>query len=369
MRKVLLFGRLNVLLLVLAVSLALAGSVVSVGEVEPPTEYNAHWNLFRVNEVRCDRVGLNVYGSNDYATMYFVGQPINLRGYDGVVMHLAYMQEAADDGDYCELYLGGEDHHYTLFHTFEDTDGPSYVNLMLDDYYGVRDLEMKFVWVSDATGVARGFRVYEIEIYGVNWGEGEYAEIFTWDSSDDVTGHQTIYVDWMLPGPHMDCLSFEYGTDSDAQGWWAIDNVELIADGESVLPLQAGGYGVEDFSAGGWHQDQHGLSGRWEIGTDHATGDMSGDNWQCDSAARPGWRYQAETFTPWVAGGGDRTFTLEFDTWYHPVGTGEHASLGCYIADITLLYIENFHDLDDWHISDYGEELVETSWGAIKAGF
>jgi hypothetical protein len=371
MRKVLLPGKLNVLLSVLAVSLASAGEVVSVGGVEPPTEYNAQWNLFRQGEVRCDREGLNVYGCNDCATLWYRGQPINLHGYDGVLMSIVYMQDAADSGDYCELYLGYDNTHYTLFHTFEDKDGPGYASLMLDGYYGVRDLEMKFKWVSDSTGVARGFRLYSIEITGVNWGEGEYANLYTWDSDEDVTGHQSIGLDWMVVEGNMSCLSFEYGTDSDAQGWWALDNVELIADGESVLPLQAGGYGVEDFESGGWYQDQHGLAGEWETDTDRATGDMSGVNWQCDSAAHPGSPYQAETLTPWMYIGNASMISLEFDTWYHPGGPGEYASLGVYSSgtDERLMWLEQFENLDDWHATDDGSNLVETSWGAIKASF
>jgi hypothetical protein len=358
-----------VLFAVLAVAAALAGEAVSVGEVEPPTEYNARWNLFRQNEVRCDRVGLDVYGCYDCASLYYMGQPINLAGYDGVKMSIDYMQEAADAGDYCVLYLGDEDHHYTLFHTFEDTEDPSGVNLMLDEYYGVRNLHIYFVWVSDGSGVARGFRLYEIGIEGINWGEGEYTNIFTWDD-DDVTGHQSVGVDWMLFSGNMNCLAFEYGTDSDAQGWWALDNVELLADGESVLPLQGGGYGVEDFESGGWYQDRHGLSGEWEIDTDRTTGDMSGANWQCDSAAHPGSPYQAETLSPWLDIGSANMITLFFDTWFHPGGTGEYASLGCYSTRAGhLMWLEQFEDLDDWHTDDDGSNLVETSWGAIKAGF
>jgi hypothetical protein len=361
-----------VLLVVLAAAATFAGEAVSVDTLEPPTEYNAHWNLFREHELRCDRVGLDVYGCNDCASLYYMGQPINLAGYDGVRMSINYMQEAADSGDYCVLYLGDEDHHYTLFHTFEGTDGPEYANFMLDDYYGVRDLHMYFVWVSDATGVDKGFRLYSIEITGINWGEGEYYEnIFTWDSSSDVTGHQSIGVDWMLLHPNMNCLSFEYGADSDTQGWWAIDNVELLADGESVLPLQAGGYGVEDFESGGWYQDQHGLAGEWETDTDRTTGDMSGANWQCDSAAHPGWLYEAETLSPWVDISDANMITVEFDTWFHPVGPGEYASLGIYSSgsDEHLMWLEQFEDLDDWLTDEDGSDIVETSWGEIKASF
>jgi hypothetical protein len=359
-----------VLITVFAVAAAWAGEVVTVGPA-PPTEYNAHWYLFRVNEVRCDREGLDVYGCYDGASLYYMGQPINLAGYDGVRMRIDYMQEAADSGDYCMLYLGDEGHHYTLFHTFEDTDGPSGVTLMLDDYYGVRNLHMYFVWVSDGSGVARGFRLYGIEITGINWGEGEYTNLYTWDSDEDMTGHRSVGLDWMQVSGNMSCLSFEYGTDGDQQGWWALDNVELIADGESVLPLQAGGYGVEDFESGGWYQDQHDLAGEWEIDTDHTTGDMSGANWQCDSAAHPGSPYQAETLTPWMRIGNASMISLEFDTWYHPGGPGEYASLGCYAsgADEHLMWLEQFEDLDDWLAQDGGEEVVETSWGEIKASF
>jgi hypothetical protein len=350
---------------VLAAAACLAGNAVSVGP-EPSSEYNAHWYLFRGGEVRCDREGLNVYGSNDYEYLGYIGQVINIHGYDGVVIRIDYMQETADEGDYCTFYAFDPDFERVLEYKFEDGDGT--VQLMLDGLYGIRDLEFGFKWVSDETGVAKGFRVYGIEIYACVWGEGTYTNIFTWGATNDVTSHQNIDVSDMRDSI-MSCLAFEYATDLDTQGWWAVDNVELVADGVSVLPRQAGGYGVEDFENGGWNQDQHGLSGEWETGTDHATGDMSGANWQCDSAARPGWRYEAETFTPWVAGGGERTFTLDFDTWYHPVGTGESASLGWYEADVTPLFIDNFHDLDNWNIGDYGENVVDTSWGAIKAGF
>jgi hypothetical protein len=358
-----------VLLAVLAAAAAFAGETVSVVEIEPPTEYNAHWNLFREGELRCDRVGLDVYGSNDCASLFYMGPNINLCGYDGVRMSINYMQETADFGDYCTLYLSDEDYHYTLSHTFEDNDSPGYANLMLDDFYGVRDLHIYFVWVSNATGVARGFRLYSIEITGVNWGEGEYTNIFTWDATDDVTGHQTLDVSDM--GGNMNCLAFEYGTDSDTQGWWAVDNVEITADGESVLPRQAGGYGVEDFESGGWYQDQHGLSGEWETDTDHATGDMSGANWQCDSAAHPGWRYEAETLSPWFQVHGLVNKVCEFDTWFHPVGTDEYASLGVYssVHGERLMFLEQFHNLDDWYAGDDGHDVAETSWGAIKASF
>jgi hypothetical protein len=194
------------------------------------------------------------------------------------------------------------------------------------------------------------------------------SNIFTWDADDDVTGHQTLEVEEM-PSGNFNCLAFEYGTDLDTQGWWAIDNVELIADGESILPLQGGGYGVEDFENGGWYQDQHGLSGEWELGTDHATGDMSGENWQCDSAARPGWRYEAETLSPWIRFSHDSDVTIEFDTWWSPKGSDEYASLGYYTYRGHSVFNYSFHDLDDWELDDDGSNLVETTWGAIKAGF
>ncbi len=357
------------LIAVLAASAVMAANAVSVDTIEPPTEYNAQWYLYNPGEVRCDREGLNVYGSNDDAYLsysVYMDHPINIHGYDGVVMRINYMQVAADEGDYCTLYVSDSDYEYIIEHTFEDSDG--YVDLMLDGLYGTRDLRIAFGWVSDETGVDEGFRLYSIKIYGCIWGEGEYTNVFNWGATDDVTGHQSLDVTEMKYSI-MSCLSFEYGTDLDTQGWWALDNVELTADGESILPLQGGGYGVEDFSSGGWYQDRHGLLGEWEIGTDHATGGMSGENWQCDSAARPGWRYEAETFTPWVAGGGDRTFTLDFDTWFHPLGTGEYASLGYYEADTYTVYTEYFHDLDDWDIHDSGSNVVPTSWGAIKASF
>jgi len=351
----------------LAAAVCLAGNAVSV-EPAPPSEYNAHWQLIQGGVVGCVRDGTNVYGSNDYAYLGYFGQVINIHGYDGVVMRINYSQVTTDEGDYCTFYAYDQDFERVLEHKFEDTDGTQSIDIMLDGLYGIRDLEFGFKWVSDSTGVDKGFRLYDIEMYGCVWGEGTYTNIFTWGATNDVTDHQTFDVSDMRYSI-MSCLAFEYGTDLDTQGWWALDNVDLLADGESVLPLPGGGYGVEDFENGGWYQDRHGLSGEWETGTDHATGDMSGANWQCDSAAHSGWRYEAETFTPWVAGGGSRTFTLDFDTWYHPVGTGEYASLSYYISDDTLLYIEQFENLDDWHETDYGEDVVDTSWGAIKASF
>jgi|GEM_PF-1867988 len=358
---------------ILAATAAFAGETVTAGNIEPPSSYNAKWNLFRSGEVRCDRAGQDCYGSNDNASLTYIGSAINLAGYDGVQMYIGYMQEVADDGDYCQLFLAGEDHHYTLFHTFENSDFEGgAVRLMLDKYYGTRELCIKFIWVSNDTGVARGFRIYDLEISGINWGQGDYEKIFTWDATHDVTGHQSIGIDWMLLQPNMNCLAFEYGADADSQGWWTIDNVELVADGESVLPLQVGGYGVEDFSHGGWYQYQYGgLPGGWEIDTDHTTGDMFGENWQCDSAAHPGWGYYAETFSPWVAVFDAQMVSVDFDTWFHPAGTDEYASLSCYSSgsDERLMYLEMFHDLNDWLTSDHGSDVAETSWGAIKAGF
>ena len=356
------------LIAVLAVSAVMAANAVSVDTIEPPTEHNAHWYLYADSHVRCDREGLNVYGSNDCASLRYIGQPINLCGYDGVLMRIDYFQVTADEGDYCELYLGDDDDHYTLVHTFEDTDGHAYVSLMLDDYYGTRDLQIFFVWVSDLSGVDKGFRMFSIEICGVLWGEGEYTNVFTWGSPDDVTGHQTLDVSEM--GGTMVCLAFEYGTEVDQQRWWAIDNVEILADGKSVLPLQAGGYGVEDFSSGGWYQDRHGLPGEWEIDTDHATGDMSGENWQCDSDAHPGSPYQAETLSPWFRVHGEKTVICEFDTWFSPMDAGDYASFGFYDSSAgDLMFFEQFHDLDDWYAHDSGSNVVLTSWGAIKANF
>ncbi len=360
-----------VIFTLLAASAVMAGETVSVGGIEPPSEYNAHWQLIKDSPhagVGCVRDDMYVYGSNDCASLIYKGTPINLAGYDGVRMSIGYIQETADDGDYCELYFGDEDHNYTLVHTFEDTDGSGNVMLMLDGYYGVRDLKIYFVWYSDETGVDVGFRVHSIEMYGANWGEGEYTNIFTWDSGD-VTGHQTVGLDWMLLEGNMNCLAFEYGTDSDAQGWWAMDNVELTANGESVLPRQAGGYGIEDFESGGWYQDRHGLPGEWETDTDRVTGDMSGANWQSDSAANPGSPYQAETLSPWLDIGAANMITLFFDTWFHPGGTGEHASFGFYKTTGHLMWLEQFPNLDDWLTVDGGEDVVPTSWGAIKASF
>ncbi|OGD76814.1 MAG: hypothetical protein A2Y64_06430 [Candidatus Coatesbacteria bacterium RBG_13_66_14] len=353
---------------VLVAAAALAGETVSVVGVEPPTEHNAHWQMIQDGIVGCVRDGLNVYGSNDSTQMMWAGQPINLGGYDGVSIRVSYSQQSADEGDYCKLFLGDGGLH--LFHVFEDTGGElDSFTATLDEFYGATNLEMQFSWVSDETGVDEGFRMYNIRIDGVKWGEGYYTNIFTWDASNDVTGHQTFDVVEMQSGT-LQCLAFEYGTDLDVQGWWAVDNVELLADGVGILPLQAGGYGVEDFGSGGWYQDKHGLSGEWELGTDHATGDMSGDNWQCDSAAHPGWRYEAETLSPWIEYAHSVTeVTVEFDTWLSLLGTGDCASFGFYAAYGHPVFDYTFHDLDDWELDDDGTEVTDTSWGAIKAGF
>ncbi|HUT98596.1 MAG TPA: hypothetical protein VM054_05925 [bacterium] len=357
-----------VVIAILAAAAAFAGETVSVGEIEPPTQYNAKWYLFRESEVRCDREGLNVYGSNDCASLWYMGQPINLSGYDGVLMSISYSQKTADAGDNCQLYLDYDDYHDILVHTFEDTDGPyGSLDLMLDDYYGVRDLKIVFVWRSNLIGVDEGFHLHIIEIRGVNWGEGKYTNIFTWDSPDDVTGHQSIDMSGMVG--NMSCLAFEYGTKVDPQGWWAIDNVEVIAEGKSILPLQAGGYGVEDFSSGGWYQDLHGRPGEWEIDTDHVTGDMSGENWQCNSDAHPGSPYRAETLSPWFSVQGLANKGTVFDTWFSPMDTGDYASFGFYKAIGDLIFLDDFKDLHDWYIGESGDDVAETSWGAIKAGF
>ncbi|MCX7021187.1 MAG: hypothetical protein NTW26_02725, partial [bacterium] len=311
---------------VLVATIALAGGTVSVGP-EPPSEYNAHWRLMANPGVICVRDGLYVYGCNDAAGLIYMGQPINLGGYDGVSISISfsYSLETADDGDYLVVYLADEGA-WNWFCEFRgNTDGLTDYTTTLDDYYGCRDLGISILWVSDETGVAGGICLNGISIAGINWGEGEYTNLFTWDATNDVTDHQSVYLPWELSEGVMNCLSFKYVTDLDTQGWWAVDNVEVTADGESVLPLQGGGYGVEGFESGGWHQDQHGMNGEWETGTDHATGDMSGDNWQCDSAARP-WRYEAETFSPFVTVGRARTVGVDFDTWFHPVGAGESAS-------------------------------------------
>ncbi|MCX7022297.1 MAG: hypothetical protein NTW26_08530 [bacterium] len=359
--------RTLVFLTVLAVVSCLAGDAVSVGP-EPPSEYNAHWQLIPGAGVGCVRDDLYVYGSNDAASMMWVGQPINLGGYDGVSITLHYTLETADEGDYAEIYLSDGLTYHSLCKFEGNTDGVNIYKTALDDYYGCRNLGIYIVWVSDETGVASGFRLNTIRIDGVNWGEGDYTNIFTW-GSDEVTGHQTINVaDFLLSG-YLCCFGFKYGTDLDTQGWWAVDNVELLVNGASILPLQGGGYGIEDFESGGWHQDRHGLSGEWEIDTDHITGDMSGANLQCDSAARPGWLYEAETFSPWVTVSAVNTATAVFDTWFHPAGTDESASLGYYSASGFPIFEDTFDDLYYWECYDGGEDVVTTSWGEIKASF
>ncbi len=359
--------KILVLFTALAVAAVMAGEAVSVEPIEPPTEYNAQWYLSRESEVRCDREGLNVYGSNDCAYLWYRGQPINLCGYDGVEMSIVYSQKTADVGDYCALYLDYDDQHDILVHTFEDTDGLGSVSFMLDDYYGTRDLKIFFVWRSNLIGVDKGFYLHIIDISGVLWGEGNYTNIFTWSSPDDVTGHQSIDMSGMRG--NMVCLASEYGTEVDTQGWWAIDNVEVIGDGKSILPLQGGGYGVEDFSSGGWYQDRHGLPGEWEIGTDHVTGDMSGENWQCDSAAHPGSSYQAETLSPWFTVQGLTNKGIEFDTWFSPMDAGDYASFGFYKAAGDHIFFDDFKDLHDWYTDESGDDVAETTWGAIKASF
>ena len=237
---------------------------------------------------------------------------------------------------------------------------------MLDDYYGTRDLKIHFVWVSDETGVDEGFRMFQLEIQGAVWGEGDYTNVFTW-GTDDVTGQQIFDVTDLVG--NMVCLAFTYETEGASQGWWAVDNVALDADGESILPLQGGGYGTEDFSSGGWYQDQHGEPGEWESDTDHATGDMSGENWQADSGAHPGSQYNAETLSPWFRAAGANMVACSFDTWFSPMDAGDYASFGYYGADTYLMFLESFNDLDDWYTGDGGSDVVETSWGAIKADF
>jgi len=357
-----------VFLIVLAAAAALAGNAESVGP-SPPSEYNAHWQLMANPGVICVRDGRYVYGCNDAAGMMYVGQPINLGGYDGVSITFSYSLETADEGDYVRVALGDEGA-WNWFCEFRgNTDGETNYTTTLDDYYGCRNLGIYIVWVSNETGVSRGICLNGISITGINWGEGDYTNLFTWDATNDVTDHQSIYVPWEIIEGNMNCLSFEYGTDSDAQGWWAVDNVEVSIDGESVLPLQGGGYGVEDFESGGWHQDRHGQAGEWEIDTDHATGEMSGANWQCDSAAHPGSLYEAETFSPFFAVASARNVGADFDTWFHPVGAGEYASFGCYGGGGYTLFSETFADLYDWECNDGGEDVVTTSWGEIKASF
>jgi len=356
-----------VLSIILAVAVCLAGNAVSVGP-SPPSEYNAHWRLIPGAGVGCVRDDLFIYGSNDSATMTYVGQNINLCGYDGVNITIQYSLETADEGDYAVVYLNdGPD--YLLLHTFEgNTDGATAYTAPLDYFYGCKDLGIFIGWYSDETGMAKGIRIYTIRLDGVNWGDGDYTNIFTWDATQDVTGHQTLIASGLPEGIAMSCLAFEYGAAADTQGWWAVDNVELIANGESALPLQEGGYGVEGFEYGGWYQDRHGLPGEWEIGTDHATGDMSGANWQCSTDAHPGSQYQAETFSPWFLVRKSNAITVNFDTWFHPAGVDDYASLGCYSAEHEIFY-ENFDDLHDWETHDFGDAVTETSWGAIKAGF
>jgi hypothetical protein len=352
------------LIAVLAAAVVMAGEVLSVDTIEPPTEHNAHWQITGHHTVSCVRDGMQVYGCNDDAGMYYTGQPINIAGYDGVYIGIGYSSITADGGDYCELYIENE-----LFHTFREAgvvDG--YFKAGLDDYYGVTDLDIKFRWVSDETGVNSGFRIRSIQIYGFNWGEGTPTLVLCW-GSQDVTGHQSVDVYGMYMS-NMACLTFGYSTEGTSQGWWAVDNVEVTADGESVLPLQSGGYGVEDFSSGGWHQDQHGTDGVWEIDIDHNTGDMSGENWQCDSDAHPGWQYSAETFSPWVAIDDDtETVTCEFDTWWNWLEVGDYASFGYYTDCGHPIFDPTFDDLDDWSTYDHGSDVVETTWGQIKADF
>jgi hypothetical protein len=353
---------------VLAASTVLAANAVSV-EPEPPSEYNAHWRIIPGAGVGCVRDDLFIYGCNDSAGMIYAGETINLAGYDGVTIRICYSLETADEGDYAEFYLKDGPDDYSLLCRLEGrTDGTTCYVTTINDYYGCSNLGMRIDWTSNQIGVARGIRIYYIMLEGVNWGEGEYHNIFTWNATDMVTGRQSLDAP-MSPG-FFHCLAFEYGTDVGSQGWWAIDSVDLTADGESILPRQGGGLGVEDFSSGGWYQDRHGQSGGWEIDTDHAMGDISGANWQCDSAANPGSLYEAETLSPWIQFPHAGTEVgVEFNTWWNPVGADEYASLGFYTANGVPLFEDVFNDLRDWEIVDYGDEVTETSWGAIKASF
>jgi len=356
-----------VILTVLFTVAAWAGNAVSV-DPSPPSEDNAHWRLIPGAGVGCVRDDLYIYSTNDAASMIYAGQTINLAGYDGVSISILYSLETADEGDYAEFYLKDGPDYFPLCRLEGNTDGVTGYTTTLDDYYGCSNLGMRIDWTSNQIGTASGIRIYMIRIECVNWGEGEYHNIFTWDATGMVTGHQSLDL-WMSPG-YFHCLAFEYGTEEEAQGWWVIDSVDLTADGESILPRQGGGFGVEDFDSGGWYQDRHGLPGGWETDTDHAMGDISGANWQCDSAANPGSLYEAETLSPWIQFSHLGTEVgLEFNTWWNPVGADEYASFGYYTAYGVTLFDEAFGDLRDWQIEDYGEDVTETSWGEVKAGF
>jgi len=120
---------------ILAVGAALAGNSVSVDTVEPPTEHNAHWQWIHDGLVGCVRDGMNVYGSNDKAWLSYkdwMSRPINIYGYDGVLMRINYSQVTADSGDYCTLYVSDSGYERVLTHEFEDTDGTNSINIMLD---------------------------------------------------------------------------------------------------------------------------------------------------------------------------------------------------------------------------------------------
>jgi hypothetical protein len=335
-----------ILLMLVPVGCLLAATAVNAGAL-PGTEHNAHWQIVG-SDIGCVRDGLTEYGSNDDAAMT-LDSPIDLSGYQGAYVFISYSQNAADSGDYTELYVNDN-----LVHTFADSASSTSVIVNLVEYAG-GDVTPKLRWVSDASGVDEGFRFNQFEVYASAYGSGTFHEVFNWNSDSGVT-YEVHDISGANEGK-LACLSYLYDTNGYSYlYYWVIDNVEVEVDGKVFLD--------SDFEGGEtWLVNQWGQPGTWEADTDHGFG--SGTNWQCDSDAHPSWTFYAETLSPWFPT--DATsITVSFDNYYNNYAGYDNAVFGYYTNPGTLIYDDPI-DLAGWTITDDGTDVERTTWGRIKA--
>jgi hypothetical protein len=345
------------------------------GGIETPNENNAYWQLKndpdRASKVaRCRKDTENTYSDNDNATLSN-SNPIDLSAYNQATLYLYTKLEAADSGDYGEIYVNGD-----LIDTIDTNHEWTQNSYNLDSYCGTQ-ITIEFVWKSDSSGVDKGWRLDDIQIIASGAGSPDWQQVLFWDEDHSPYSGEHVELnisDW-ASGVNPSSVNFHYNDDSEWAWFVEIDNVYIYDNTRSNLLATEEFEG--SFPPSGWTVTENGdTDGIWRSNSYWERTNWTGGDGHCADADSDGYGgssllMDTELITPDINCSSSSTVTLEFDVAYNDIGSGDYFEIlvwSSYYVD--EVFFEEFDNLNNWDTEENGNSsIVQTSLGSIKTLF